>query len=241
MSRMVIFTYGIFSYLIFLAVFVYGIGFIGGFLTSTMLDGLPEVPLPRALLVDIALLTAFAIQHSGMARPAFKGWLTSIIPPAAERSTYVLASSLALVVLYVFWEPMGVVVWSAPSGGIRNFVIGVYLSGWVLLLYVTFLIDHFDLFGLKQVWRRLCSRTYQSPVFRTPSLYKLVRHPLYIGWLMIFWAAPTMTLAHLIFAIVTTAYILIAIRWEERDLESAFGEAYADYKSRTPMIVPRLW
>jgi methanethiol S-methyltransferase len=241
MARIGIFTYGIFSYLIFLAVFAYGVGFIGGFLTPTMLDGSPGVPLLQALLVDIALLAAFAIQHSGMARPAFKRWLTSSIPVAAERSTYVLASSLALAVLYVFWEPIGIVVWSAPSGVGRNFVIGVYLSGWVLLLYVTFLIDHFDLFGLKQVWRRLCSKVYRSPVFRTPSLYKLVRHPLYIGWLMIFWAAPTMTLAHLIFAVVTTAYILIAIRWEERDLESAFGEAYADYKSRTPMIVPRLW
>jgi protein-S-isoprenylcysteine O-methyltransferase Ste14 len=240
MSRLAIFAYGILCYLIFFAVFLYGIGFIGGFLTPTMLDGAPRVPLGRALFVDLGLLTAFALQHSGMARPAFKRWWTRIVPESAERSTYVLASSLALLALYVYWEPIGGVIWSAPPGVLRQVVIGTYLCGWALLLYVTFLIDHFDLFGLKQVWRRLRSKQYRAPVFRTPSLYKLVRHPLYIGWLMIFWAAPTMTLAHLIFAIVTTTYILVAIRWEERDLESAFGEAYADYKSRTPMIVPRL-
>ena len=241
MSRIGIFAYGIISYLVFLAVFIYGIGFIGGFLTPTMLDSPPDGPPYRALLVDLGLLTAFAIQHSGMARPAFKRWWTRIIPDVAERSTYVLLSSLALAALYFLWEPIGGVVWSATPGVARETIIGLYVSGWALLLYVTFLIDHFDLFGLKQVWRRLCRMTYRAPMFRTPSLYKLVRHPLYIGWLMIFWAAPTMTSAHLVFALATTAYILIAIRWEERDLESAFGQVYADYKSRTPMIVPRLW
>ena len=239
MARIGIFAYGIVSYLIFFAVFLYGIGFIGGFLTPTTLDGVPNAPAGRALLVDLCLLAAFAIQHSGMARPAFKRWWTTLVPEAAERSTYVLVSSLALAVLYVYWEPMGGVVWSAPTGAIRGTIIGAYVFGWALLLYTTFLIDHFDLFGLRQVWRRLCNRTYRAPLFRTPSLYKLVRHPLYIGWLMIFWAAPTMTLAHLLFAMVTTAYILIAIRWEESDLESAFGEVYVDYKRRTPMIVPR--
>jgi methanethiol S-methyltransferase len=240
MSRILIFVYGIVSYLIFFAVFLYGIGFIGGFATPTMLDGAASVPLGQALLVDLGLLCAFAIQHSGMARPAFKKWWTRIVPEAAERSTYVLLSSLALAALFVFWEPIGGVVWSAPAGLARNFVVGLYLVGWMLLLYSTFLIDHFDLFGLKQVWRRLANKTYRAPVFRTPSLYKIVRHPLYIGWLTIFWAAPTMTAAHLLFAAVTTAYILVAIRWEERDLESAFGYIYADYKSRTPMLVPRL-
>jgi protein-S-isoprenylcysteine O-methyltransferase Ste14 len=240
MSRILIFMYGIVSYLIFFAVFLYGIGFIGGFAIPTMLDGAASVPLGQALLVDLGLLCAFAIQHSGMARPAFKKWWTRIVPEAAERSTYVLLSSLALVALFVFWEPIGGVVWSAP-GVTRDFIIGLYLFGWALLLYSTFLIDHFDLFGLKQVWRRLANKTYRAPVFRTPSLYKFVRHPLYIGWLTIFWAAPTMTAAHLLFAAVTTAYILVAIRWEEHDLESAFGEIYADYKSRTPMLIPRLW
>jgi protein-S-isoprenylcysteine O-methyltransferase Ste14 len=241
MARIAIFIYGVLCYMFFFGVFLYGIGFIGGFLTPTRLDMAANVPLGQALLVDLALLAAFAIQHSGMARPAFKRWWTRFVPEAAERSTYVLASSLALAAVFAWWEPMGGVIWDAPQGIARLSIIGVYLAGWLLLLYVTFLIDHFDLFGLRQVWRRLCSKIYRPPVFRTPSLYKLVRHPLYIGWLMIFWAAPTMTLAHLVFAVVTTAYILIAIRWEERDLERAFGEVYADYKARTPMLVPRLW
>jgi methanethiol S-methyltransferase len=241
MSRMAIFVYGIVSYAIALAVLVYGIGFISGFITPTTLDGAPSVPLGQALLIDVGLLLAFAVQHSGMARPAFKTWWKRIVPEAAERSTYVLVSSLAMVALFLYWQPIGGVVWRAPAGLARSSIIGLYLFGWVLLLYSTFLIDHFDLFGLKQVWRRLGERPYRAPVFRTPSLYKLVRHPLYIGWLTIFWAAPTMTVAHLVFAVVTTAYILIAIRWEEHDLESAFGEVYVDYKCRTPMIVPRLW
>jgi methanethiol S-methyltransferase len=240
MSRISIFVYGIVSYLVFLLVFLYGIGFIGGFWTPTTLDGVPTSSLGIALTADLSLLAAFAIQHSGMARPAFKQWWKRYVPEAAERSTYVLVSSLALVALYVFWQPIGGVVWSA-SGVARNVVIGVYLLGWALLLYVTFLIDHFDLFGLKQVWRRLSDKAYRAPVFRTPSLYKFIRHPLYIGWLTIFWAAPTMTAAHLIFAIGTTLYILVAIQWEERDLETAFGKTYVDYRARTPMLIPRLW
>ena len=240
MSRIGIFAYGILSYLIFLAVFLYGIGFIGGFLTPTSLDGVATASLGHALTVDLSLLAAFALQHSGMARPAFKLWWKRFVPEAAERSTYVLVSSLALVALYIFWQPIGGVVWSVPDGLARSSVIALYLLGWLLLLYTTFLIDHFDLFGLKQVSRRLFKKTYRAPVFRTPSLYKLVRHPLYIGWLTIFWAAPIMTVAHLIFALGTTAYILIAIRWEERDLVSAFGNVYEDYRARTPMLIPRI-
>jgi methanethiol S-methyltransferase len=239
MSRISIFLYGVVSYLVFFAVFLYGIGFIGGFLTPTLLDGVPRSSLTMALTVDLALLAAFALQHSGMARPAFKRWWTKIVPEEAERSTYVLVSSLALVVLYIYWEPIGGVLWSL-SGVARSAVIALYLLGWVLLLYTTFLIDHFDLFGLKQVWRRLSNKAYRAPAFRTPSLYKLVRHPLYIGWLTIFWSAPTMTVAHLIFALGTTGYILIAIRWEENDLVSAFGSTYSDYRARTPMLIPRL-
>jgi protein-S-isoprenylcysteine O-methyltransferase Ste14 len=240
MSRVVTFIYGIASYLVFFAVFLYAIGFIGGFVTPTALDAAPRSPLMQALVIDLLLLAAFAIQHSGMARPAFKRWWTKVVPEAAERSTYVLVSSLALVALFILWEPIGGVIWDAPEGAVRMTVIGIYLFGWVLLLYVTFLIDHFDLFGLAQVWSALRGQTYQSPPFRTPSLYKVVRHPLYIGWLTIFWAAPTMTVAHLIFAIATTAYILVAIQLEERDLEDAFGGSYAEYKRTTPMLVPGL-
>jgi protein-S-isoprenylcysteine O-methyltransferase Ste14 len=239
MSRISIFLYGIVSYLIFFGVFLYGIGFIGGFLTPTTLDGVPSSSLAWALTVDLGLLALFALQHSGMARPAFKRWWTRIIPVEVERSTYVLVTSLALGVMYLYWQPIGGVIWNT-QGGLRAAVIGLYLLGYVLLLYTTFLIDHFDLFGLKQVWRRLGNKVYRAPAFRTPSLYKLVRHPLYIGWLTIFWAAPTMTVAHLVFALATTAYILIAIRWEERDLVTVFGATYLDYQSRTPMLIPRL-
>ncbi|HEY2683175.1 MAG TPA: hypothetical protein VGI93_06685 [Steroidobacteraceae bacterium] len=239
MSRIAIFLYGILSYLVFFAAFLYSIGFIGGFLTPTILDGVPRASFGTALCVDLALLALFAIQHSGMARPAFKSWLKKFLPEEIERSTYVLLSSLALIVMFIYWQPIGGVIWST-TGALRSALIGVYGLGWALLLYTTFLIDHFDLFGLKQVWRRLCNRVYRPPAFRTPSLYKLVRHPLYIGWLMIFWAAPTMTVAHLVFSMATTAYILIAIRWEENDLVAAFGPSYEDYRARTPMLIPRI-
>jgi len=238
MARFASFVYGVVSYAVFLGVFLYAIGFIGGLGTPTTLDGVPRVPLLQALIIDLALLTAFAIQHSGMARPAFKRWWTRIVPEPVERSTYVLLSSLALVALFAFWEPIGGVIWTT-SGTLRQVVLGLYFFGWALLLYTTFLIDHFDLFGLTQVWRRLTGQTYRAPQFHTPSLYKVVRHPLYIGWLVIFWAAPTMTVAHLVFAVVTTVYILVAIRWEERDMVTAFGEVYEDYRRRTPMLLPR--
>ena len=241
MARIGVFFYGLFSYALFLAVFVYGLGFIGGFVTPTMLDGTPHRPLGVALAINLGLLAAFALQHSGMARPAFKRWWTRIVSPAAERSTYVLVSSLGLVALYAYWEPIGGVIWQAPEGLVRTAIIGLYLCGWLLLLYATLLIDHFDLFGLKQVWRHLTGRDYRPPQFHTPSLYRVVRHPLYIGWLTIFWAAPTMTTAHLIFALMTTAYILVAIQLEERDLVSAFGAEYTAYRQSTPMLIPRLW
>jgi methanethiol S-methyltransferase len=238
-SRIAIFLYGVGSYAIALVAFVYGMGFIGGFLTPTMLDGVPDRPAGQALLIDLALLTAFALQHSIMARPAFKRWWTRFVPEAAERSTYVLASSIAIGALFYYWAPIGGLIWQA-TGVARVSLIGLYLFGWVLLLYTTFLIDHFDLFGLTQVWRALTGKSYRPPQFHTPSLYRVVRHPLYIGWLTIFWAAPTMTIAHLVFALGSTAYILVAIRFEERDLVDAFGERYVAYRERTPMLVPRL-
>jgi protein-S-isoprenylcysteine O-methyltransferase Ste14 len=240
MSRFGIFTYGLLSYAVFLGVFVYAIGFIGGFMTPTMLDGAPTMPVVMALAVDLALLTLFAVQHSGMARPAFKRWFTKFVPEAAERSTYVLATSLLLVGLFVMWQPVGGVVWDAPEGVVRTIITVFYMLGWALLLYTTFLIDHFDLFGLKQVWRALLAKPYVPPQFHTPSLYRVVRHPLYIGWLLIFWFAPTMTIAHLVFAAVTTAYILVAIQFEERDLVDAFGDKYENYRKRTPMLIPKV-
>lgn len=239
MKRIAIFVYGVLCYALSLVAFVYGVGFIGGFLTPTLLDAAPNRPLGEALGIDLALLAVFALQHSGMARPAFKRWWTRIVPEAAERSTYVLVSSLAVGAFFAFWQPIGGVIWQA-DGTTRAVIIGAYLFGWALLFYTTFLIDHFDLLGLKQVWRQLTGRDYRPPQFYTPSLYRVVRHPLYIGWLTIFWAAPTMTVSHLLFALGTTAYILVAIRFEERDLVDAFGEAYLAYRRRTPMLVPSL-
>ncbi|MET0535008.1 MAG: methanethiol S-methyltransferase [Steroidobacter sp.] len=241
MSRIAVFLYGLGCYVVFLGVFLYAIGFIGGFATPTQLDGAPRLPFLQALGVDLGLLALFAVQHSVMARPAFKRWWTRIVPEAAERSTYVLASSLALVVMFIYWEPIGGVIWSAPAGLVTTLILALYGFGWLLLLYTTFLIDHFDLFGLAQVWRNLRGQSYRPPHFHTPSLYRLVRHPLYVGWLIIFWAAPTMTVAHLVFAVMTTAYILIAIQFEEHDLVDAFGSEYSSYQRRTPMLIPRLW
>jgi protein-S-isoprenylcysteine O-methyltransferase Ste14 len=240
MARFGIFVYGMVCYAVSLVVFVYAMGFIGGFLTPTTLDGPPNFPLAAALMIDIGLLVVFSLQHSIMARPGFKRWWTHIVPEAAERSTYVLASSLALGAMFVLWEPIGGVVWQLSDGLARRAVIGLYMFGWALLFYTTFLIDHFDLFGLKQVLRFLTGKQYRAPRFFTPSLYKLVRHPLYIGWLIIFWAAPIMTISHLLFALLTTAYILVAIRLEENDLVDAFGADYIAYRERTPMLVPRL-
>jgi protein-S-isoprenylcysteine O-methyltransferase Ste14 len=241
MSRFAVFVYGVLCYAVSLGVFLYAFGFIGGFLTPTMLDGPAGRPLAEALAIDLGLLLLFAMQHSVMARPAFKSWWTRLVPEVAERSTYLLASSLAMLAIFACWEPIGGVLWLAPEGAARASVIGLYAFGWALLLYATFLINHFDLFGLAQVWRNLHRDEYRPPQFRTPSLYRIVRHPLYIGWLIIFWAAPTMTVAHFVFALTTTAYILIAIQLEERDLEAAFGDDYAGYRRRTPMLIPRVW
>jgi protein-S-isoprenylcysteine O-methyltransferase Ste14 len=241
MSRFGIFAYGLVCYAAALVVLAYAFGFIGGFLTPTTLDGIAHRPLAEALIIDLALLVGFALQHSVMARPAFKRRWTRIVPEAAERSTYVMVSSIAMVALFVYWEPIGGVIWSVAPGAARTALIALYAFGWGLLLYTTFLIDHFDLFGLTQVWRRLRQQSYRAPQFHTPSLYRLVRHPLYIGWLIIVWAAPVMTVAHLVFALLTTAYILIAIQFEEHDLTTAFGDSYLAYRRRTPMLLPRLW
>lgn len=238
MSRIATLLYGLMAYALFLAVFVYAIGFIGGFVTPTSLDGPPRGSLGVALAVDLGLLGAFAVQHSGMARPAFKRWWTRMAPEASERSTYVLFSSLAMVLMFLTWQPIGGVVWET-HGAVRGGVIAIYLLGWAVLFYATCLIDHFDLFGVKQVWRRFTNRAYEAPKFHTPGMYRLVRHPLYVGWLMIFWAAPVMTVAHMIFALMTTAYILVAIQLEERDLLDAFPQ-YAAYRRRTPMLIPRI-
>jgi methanethiol S-methyltransferase len=237
--RLLLLTYGILCYALSLATFLYAVGFMGGFLTPTQLDGPRHGPLAAALAIDGGLLALFAVQHSGMARPGFKRWLTRFVPEPAERSTYVLLSSAALLALFWQWRPLGGVVWEVPGEAARAAVSAVFAAGWLIVLGTTFLINHLDLFGLRQVWLAFRGVPYTPLRFTTPGPYRLVRHPLYVGWLTVFWASPTMTAAHLLFAVGTTAYILAAIRWEERDLVAAHPE-YAAYRRRVPMLLPRL-
>jgi protein-S-isoprenylcysteine O-methyltransferase Ste14 len=239
MGRIITLIYGVGSYAAFFLTFLYAIGFLGNVLVPKSLDSGLTGPLGTALLVDIGLLTLFAVQHSVMARPAFKRWLTRVVSPAAERSTYVLASSLALILFFWQWRPLGGTVWEVEHPVGRSVLYLGFGVGWALVLAATFVINHFDLFGLRQTWRHFRGLP-QSPLpFVTPVLYRIVRHPLYVGWLLAFWSTPTMTLTHLLFAVVTTAYILVAIQLEERDLMDAHPE-YAVYRQRVPMLFP-LW
>lgn len=238
-GRIAVFAYGVVSYAVFFATFLYFAGFIGNLFVPVTLDGLPSAGLTAGLLNNLGLLGVFALQHSVMARPAFKRWITRFIPPAAERSTYVLASSLALMLMFVLWQPLGGVVWRIDSAAGKAIAWSVFAAGWMLVLVATFLINHFDLFGLRQVWLQLRGKPYTALRFATPWLYRQVRHPLYVGWLMAFWATPTMTVTHLAFAAALTAYILVAIRFEERDLIAEHGDAYRNYRTRVPMLIPR--
>jgi methanethiol S-methyltransferase len=237
MKRLWIFAYGVICYALSLATFVYAFGFLGNFWVPQSIDSVRAVPLRNALLIDLALLALFAVQHSVMARPAFKLRWTRIVPEPAERSTYMLFSCVALIALFVLWQPLGGVVWRVEAPLARTLLYAIYAGGWGLLLFSTFLLNHFDLFGLRQVWLQLTGTRYRPVPFRTPALYRYVRHPLYVGWLLTFWAAPTMTVAHLVFALATTAYILIAIQLEERDLVAAHPQ-YEEYRRRVPMLLP---
>ncbi len=241
-NRIGVFAFGLVSYAIFFATFLYAFGFVAGVGTPTGLDRLPTADAPSwgmALGLNLCLLLVFALQHSVMARPWFKAWWTRIVPEAAERSTYVLLSSVALIALFVGWQPLGGVIWNAEHPTARSALYALMASGWLLVFVTTFLINHFDLFGLRQVWLHLIGKRYTHLPFKTPILYRTVRHPLYVGWLIAFWATPTMTVAHLVFALVTTLYILAAIGWEERDLIELHGERYAAYRRRVPMLLPR--
>ena len=238
LKRILFFAYGTFSYLIFLGTFLYAIGFIGNFAVPRTLDGPATRPLAISLAIDVALLTLFAVQHSVMARKWFKDWWTRIVPKPIERSTYVLFSSVALILLFTFWQPLGGVVWSIEDPTGRLVLRGLFAFGWALVLVSTFLINHFDLFGMRQVWLNLLGRPYTTLQFGTPGPYRLVRHPLYVGWLFAFWMTPLMTLAHLLFSVATTAYILLAIQLEERDLVREHGESYEEYRRSVPMLLP---
>ena len=236
MGRIIAFGYGVVSYAIFFATFLYAMGFVGNFVPQGM-DAPPVSPLGTSLLVNLGLLGLFAVQHSVMARPAFKRLWTRIVPEPVERSTYVLASSLALILLFWQWRPLGGVVWDIQNPAGRAVMYAGFAFGWLLVLVTTFLLNHFELFGLRQVWLHLRGRPYTPLPFNTPGPYRLVRHPLYVGWFFAFWATPTMTATHLLFAVMTTAYILIAIRLEEHDLVNALPE-YAEYRRRVPMLIP---
>jgi len=238
--RIGVFAYGAAAYAICLGVFAYAVGFIGNFGVSKAMDSGRDVSLARALFINSLLLGVFAIQHSVMARSWFKQWLTRAVPRAAERSTYVLFSSLALILLFWQWQPMGGTVWSIQNPAARDVLLALYAAGWVQVLVTTFLINHFDLFGIRQVYLHLRAKEETPLKFVTPGPYKVIRHPLYVGWLMVFWMTPTMTIAHLLFAVMTTAYILVAIRFEERDLVKAHGRQYAEYRKQVPMFIPQL-
>jgi protein-S-isoprenylcysteine O-methyltransferase Ste14 len=225
--------------LIFFATFLYAFGFVTNLGVPKSIDSTPSLPWPQALLIDLGLLSLFAIQHSVMARPFFKRWIERFIPAAIERSTYVLASSLALILLFWQWQPLGGVIWNVESPAARVALYAVGAFGWLLVLYTTFVINHFDLFGLRQVWRHLLAKPQQPIQFVTPFIYRLVRHPLYVGWFFAFWGSPTMTATHFAFASVTAAYILTAIQLEERDLMDAHPE-YESYRREVPMLVPSL-
>ena len=240
MKRIVAFSYGTLCYLVFLATFFEAVLFIGNIGLPRTLDGEATAPFWQALLVNTLLLGLFAVQHSVMARPAFKQWWTRLVPKPVERSTYVLFSSLALLLLFHAWQPMGGTLWDVRNPILRGAIYALFAGGWLLVLVATVLINHFDLFGMRQVWLYLNHLPYTPLAFKTPGLYRYVRHPLYVGWLLTFWASPTMTVAHLVFAMATTAYILIAIQFEERDLASAHGAAYEAYRREVRMLVPGL-
>ena len=236
-SRITAFVYGVVCYLAFFGTFLYAVGFMGNFGVPKTIDSGPQIPFLQALLINFLLLGVFAVQHSVMARPWFKKAWTRLVPETVERSTYVLFSSVALLLLFWLWQPMGGVIWNVENPAGRLALNMVYAVGLLTVLVTTFLINHFDLFGLRQVWLKLIGRPYKSLGFVTPGPYRYIRHPLYVGWLLSFWAAPTMTSAHLVFALATSAYIFVAIQFEERDLVRAHRE-YAEYKARVPMILP---
>jgi protein-S-isoprenylcysteine O-methyltransferase Ste14 len=238
-SRTLTLVYGVASYVFFVLVFVYAIGFVGNVGVPRGIDGPLEGSLLAALGLDLVLLTIFAVQHSVMARRGFKAWWTRIVPEAVERSTFVLAASACLALTFWQWRPLGGVVWQVDAPSVRVALHALSAFGWLTVLATTFLINHFELFGLAQVWRHFRGTTPQFAAFVMPGPYRQVRHPLYLGFIIAFWAAPTMSATHLMFAAVTTAYILVAIQFEERDLIVAHPE-YAAYRRRVPMLVPSM-
>lgn len=241
MGRVLISLYGVISYIIFFLSFLYAIGFVGNLLVPKSIDSGDVAAIVPSLIINVVLLGLFAIPHSVMARPAFKKWFTRYIPVAIERSTYVLVSSLLLLLLYWLWQPMTGVIWNVESSIGAMVLTGIFWFGWVIVLLSTFMTNHFDLFGLRQVYINFKGQEYQHLEFRMIGLYRLCRHPLMLGFIIAFWSTPTMTTGHLLFTVATTAYIFIALQFEERDLLTFFGDVYKDYKKKVPMVFPYKW
>jgi protein-S-isoprenylcysteine O-methyltransferase Ste14 len=233
-------SYGVICYAIFFASFLYLIGFLGNFAVPKSIDSGAAGPLGPALLVNAGLLLLFALQHSVMARPGWKRFFTRAVPHSIERSSYVLASSIALIVLFWQWRPIPNPIFELEGEVARGAMLALYLLGYAIILYATFLIDHFDLFGLRQVFLRATGRPYTELPFMTRGAYKLVRHPIYVGWIIVFWVAPTFSVGHLLFASAMTAYILVAVPLEERNLAQQLGEPYRSWRARTPALLPRI-
>ena len=247
MGKLIALLYGVVSYFVFFGAVLYMMGFVGNYsfegligdysITKTIDSG-TQGPLGITMVMNVGLLALFGVQHTVMARPAFKSWWTQMIPKSVERSTYVLISSLLLILLFFYWQPINLVFWDASGNFVGTFLMGLYWFGWALVFYSTFLIDHFDLFGLKQVLYNFQSKEMPAAKFQIKSLYKIVRHPLMVGWIVVFWATPVMTNGHLLFASTLTIYILIALIYEEKDLEDFHGDQYSEYKTNVPKIVP---
>ncbi len=238
MGKFIAFLYGLVAYLVFLGSFLYAIGFVTGIAVPKTIDSGPFAPMSEALIVDLLLLGLFAIQHSVMARKEFKQWSAQFVPASVERNTYVLVSSLVLILMYWQWRAIPAVVWQVTNQGLAQALLGLSLVGWLIVLLGTFLINHFELFGLQQVTNNLTGRTVPAPKFVTPFFYKVVRHPIYVGFLIAFWATPIMTMGHLLFSIMTTGYIIIGTLLEERDLIATFGDDYRRYRERVSMLIP---
>ena len=240
MSRLIYLVYGLICYALFLVAFTYAVGFIGGYdnVVPKAIDTGTEGPAPAAILVNVLLLSLFAIQHSVMARREFKSWWKKFVPEPIERSTFVLLSSLLLLLLYWQWRPMTDIVWQVDHHAGYWALTVLFFTGLLIVLYTTFLVDHFDLFGVRQVLLHWLGQPYTHRPFRAPTLYKLCRHPMMVGFIIGFWATPTMTTGHLLFALVTTAYINIAIRLEEREVVMILGDPYERYREQTPMLIP---
>ena len=238
MKRSLFLVYGVLAYLAFFGTILYAIGFVGNLFVPKAIDGPVQVPLANAILIDSSLLLLFALQHSIMARPGFKKWWTRLVPTPIERSTFVLLASLCLMLMMWQWQPIGGIIWSVQNETAKTILIAIYLVGWAIVFISTFLINHFDLFGLRQTWFSFRGTPYSPLPFRIPLFYRFVRHPLYLGFLVAFWSTPVMTAAHLLFAILTTAYIFTAIKLEEKDLLTHFGDKYSSYKRWVPKIIP---